>query len=361
MSETSLEIPFRYPVARTEYVRATGKLRQEHVRDALTELFPFCQVSCGDVNANGTDITLTYNGKKYKFEVMNENKTSYIDENRAVRTLRNLDGAEWSAFICSHGNFNSEDAKGMFYGTPILRLGWQELCPKHHDFYRKQGKVYRRKSSSKKTFKLLKKQILLFLVKMKFPLLMYIHYSIIDSSNVIKKVHCSFKIKLASFSGKAPFSKLKVRLKDAVFSSKSDSMSGNPEPIAVDNGSAKVKSDEYKGAPISRESIADLWNQIESGRVLPNVSAVRFPKDGFYKIVEDNASKCPYGVNVAAKVEEMKKSKGFFLQGAPSEYCIVFMEDNPEAETQVLMRELVKIAWKDWAQNNSDCWRQYVD
>jgi hypothetical protein len=88
-------------------------------------------------------------------------------------------------FICNYGNFGSAEAEAILYGTPTLTIGWQELTPKQHKFYKSKNEVYNRKVSSKRSYRKLKQQILDFLISIHFKLLMYIKYSRTTISNQI--------------------------------------------------------------------------------------------------------------------------------------------------------------------------------
>jgi hypothetical protein len=215
-NESENEKAFRYPVLRTTYVRETGAIRQDSVARALNEIFPFADLKCGHVNANGTDITLIYNGKTYRFEVINENVTSYIDTKKACGIYRNLEAADVSVFICNCGNFGSEDAKEILSDIPTLKVGWQELPSEYYPYYKKRDKVYRRRKSSKRSFRKLKEQLLKFLHKINFPLLMYIQYAITNRINIIITLTRLFRARIIRFASKIVCSILKTRLKSSL-------------------------------------------------------------------------------------------------------------------------------------------------
>jgi hypothetical protein len=223
-SSEDYDLSQRYCCSRTEYAREVGDVRQNSVAKVFKELFPFADVKCGHVNANGTDITITYNGEIFRIEVINEDVSSYIDNKRAVSISTNLANSTQSLFICNHGNFGSSEAENIVYGIPTLRIGWQELPPKHHNFYKKKDDIYERRVSSKRSYRKLKQQILNFLILIKFKLLMYIKYSRTAISNKITTVFARIKPRINiinKISVKLALPSFKIRLKNCLLELKS--------------------------------------------------------------------------------------------------------------------------------------------
>lgn len=150
-------------VDRQTYTRTVGQLRQDLVTKALRELLPSYTVRTNNVNANGTDVTVT-DGYRIiaKFEVMNEKYTSYFKAKKCSSLYRNLEGVPYHGVICSFGNFIDSD-DGTLPSENVLTLGYQTLPKDYHDIFIKYKDVYKRKVDSANTFQQLKKQLRLFL------------------------------------------------------------------------------------------------------------------------------------------------------------------------------------------------------
>lgn len=166
---------YKYPSTRTSFCRTVGSIRESRTIQVLKAVLPSSyQISFHNVSANGTDIKIFHESKSLaKFEIINEDFSSYIDKKRALSIRKNLRGVLYKGLICSHGNLTKE-AKKILKNIPILRIGFQTLPKSFHAFYSKINKVYKRKIANEKSLKLLKNSILSFLFKIGFLKHMYV-------------------------------------------------------------------------------------------------------------------------------------------------------------------------------------------
>jgi len=160
----------RYPVSRKEYSNTLGKLREDRVKHIFEELLHRhlgFEVITHHVNGNGPDLVIKHNGKVIsKFEIMNENVSSYIDVKRAHRFRNNLRGVRCKGIICSHKNSvtKNKEAKRILKDIPIIEVGFQTLPESFYAFYKKRGKTFKRRIANDESLESLKDKILSFIL-----------------------------------------------------------------------------------------------------------------------------------------------------------------------------------------------------
>jgi hypothetical protein len=171
----------------------------------------------------------------------------------------------------------------------------------------------------------------------------------------------NIRSKFSSFLDRISVLKAKTKFKAVVSKANSDITSGDPEPNSKTQEEAGDSALAFNGVEISNDKISSIWVELESTSNLPTIKAFKLTKEEFLKVVDlyvtVKAKKDGYS---DSEIDDAVKSGGLLVQ-FPTEYCILLIEDTPEKEQRVLVRELVKIAWRDWGQNATDCWREYID
>lgn len=165
---------FKYPASRLVYNTLVGEIRENRILKAIKAILPnHFKVSSHKVNVNGPDICISHNGKTVaKFEILNENTSSYIDKKRALRIRKNLKGVLYKGLICSHLS-SINGVKKILKNIPVLVLGFQTLPHNFHKFYQDRNQIFKRKIANSRSFKLLKNLILGFFYAIGFSLPMY--------------------------------------------------------------------------------------------------------------------------------------------------------------------------------------------
>jgi hypothetical protein len=93
---------------------------------------------------------------------------------------------------------------------------------------------------------------------------------------------------------------------------------------------------------------------------LPKVKAYRLSKEEFQKVVESFVTpKAKQEGYSEEQVKDAVKSGGITVS-FPSEYLVLIVADSPEVEARVLLREVSRVAWKDWEQFAGDKWKEYT-
>ena len=166
---------FKYPASRLVYNTLVGEIRENRILKAIKTILPnHFKVGSHKVNVNGPDICISHNGKTVaKFEILNENTSSYIDKKRALRIRKNLKGVLYKGLICSHLS-SINGVKKIMKNIPVLAVGFQTLPSNFHRFYQNRNQIFKRKIADSRSFKLLKNCILSFFFKIGLVELMYI-------------------------------------------------------------------------------------------------------------------------------------------------------------------------------------------
>jgi hypothetical protein len=117
----------------------------------------------------------------------------------------------------------------------------------------------------------------------------------------------------------------------------------------------------FEGVPIQNEKVQALWNKLDASDSFPKVKVLRLTKDKFLKVLrylfDSLAEKDGVEYDMAAVERDFK---GLSFQSAPNEFLVVIMENDPEAEEEVLVGELSKIAWHGFNKVFGEKWKEYV-
>lgn len=156
----------RYPINRTRYTQAVGKLLAHRISQVFKDLGFETRLNCGQ--SNGVDLEVYYkNLRILAAEVLNWSIGSFLSNKRKNWIIRNLTSYKGCYKVLIYTVFKNEYVLEDFQNHEIslIRIGYQLLPKEFYRFYAKKKQTKSRKIDSKKTRELIKSRIVKYLTK----------------------------------------------------------------------------------------------------------------------------------------------------------------------------------------------------